>query len=817
MLEERPVLAPLVTQAAWFIIFFWHTSPFQLTPFGKKRKLSNNHGLAVPLGVVAHMLDRQTARNWFQGKSILFFWIISYFAVLIIMFFTFSITYNRSLALIEEQVSALNAHTLGGIQRDIDNKLSEKDAVFRGIVFNGTFASLLDAESTGTDTQYMVYRLWNELKTTMSPAGFGGTCYISFPHLGTVMSYDNSVYYGNLYESVMSGYGLPYETYMGLMTGEYTNDYTLLPAQSGGGRSILCYAHTVQFDRAKGHSANILFFFFADEIVAGLRTQSEFTDASSLMIAGAQGDSLIFFSDLQVDPDILADLPSDGRMTVVGAGASRLCISMLASTVSPLKYCIVAPYEAIFERVAFIRRFGFLGITLGMLLSLFCIALSLAKNYSPIRRLIGSLRQLPDGEDYRNEIDIIRNAIEHLQLQNHEQTDIIGEQTRLLDENALRGRLLGQPGARLSAGALVLDEGYRLALIACEAASGLEGDTSEIQQLGDMILAQLLAEALGGQGFLSVVHVENMMAVIVPLPSGEDTLPQALLQIGIILQQRYDTAAFIALSGIRHDFANIAYVYARLKDHIAYNQSTGDTSILILPDTQEAFSSRYTYPEQMERRLQNLVQLGEGEQSAALVRELFTYNMTTNKITFEAARGLSFAVLGTMVRALAGENPVEAETLLQEMNPYAKLSACTDAASLQRRIEKTLAAFCAVTAQSRKIGGREGGELVERVNRFIAENIANPGLNLTMIADHFGLTAPYLSTLYSNATGIRLLDSINLSRIVEVKRLLADGLLPIDRVAERAGFSGAKTLTRVFKKYEGITPGEFREMHRNKA
>lgn len=760
------------------------------------------------------MLTHFTKRKISSSRSVLYFWIFSYFVVLLIMFVTVTITYQRSLVMLEAQVSDMNENALVSIQRDIDNKLKEREAVFRGIVFSESFSTLLNAQTPEPQTQYAVYQLWNNLKTIMSPYNSLFSCYISLPHIRTVISYDSSVYYENLYEGIIIDYGISFEQYMALMLNTYSNKYILLDSSHNNGQPIICFAHTVQFDKTNGYSANILFFFFADEIVADISAPSGLTKKDSLMIVSESGDRLILGQAIDISDADIMEIPSDGRMRIVDTEADKLCVSMRPSAVSSLRYFIVAPYRAIFEQVASIKRFSFIGISLGIVLSIACIYFSLRKNYRPIKSMMGSIHYLPGNSDYRNEMEMIQHAIEELQQQNYEQTGLIDEQVRLLDDNALRERLLGQQGARLSEAALVLTTRYHLALIACEAISGLESDAVGLQPFSKIIITQLLTEPMQECEYLSVFHIENMLAIAMSQSAHDmKNVYSTFRKIAIILQQYYDTTAFIALSGLRNDFENIAYVYALLKDHIMYNQNIGDTSIFQLQNSQDEFSRYYNYPTQVEHRLLNRIQLGDDTHALAVLNEVFDYNMHHNRISFEAVRGLAFAVLGTMISAVSASKQEDVDALIRDTDPYGRLAACTDAIALRHKIVDICLMFCEFTAQTWKLQEMDGGgDLAMKINRFIAESIADQGLNLTMIADHFGLSAPYLSTLYSSAAGIRLVDFINTARIEEVKRLLAASGLSVEKIAVRTGYSGAKTMTRVFKKYEGITPGQYREI-----
>jgi len=59
--------------------------------------------------------------------------------------------------------------------------------------------------------------------------------------------------------------------------------------------------------------------------------------------------------------------------------------------------------------------------------------------------------------------------------------------------------------------------------------------------------------------------------------------------------------------------------------------------------------------------------------------------------------------------------------------------------------------------------------------------------------------------------GYSLTDYIHRQRLNHCKRLLAENK-SVREVAEAVGYLDSKTLIRIFKKYEGITPGQFRNI-----
>ncbi|MNP84600.1 HTH-type transcriptional activator RhaR [compost metagenome] len=68
-----------------------------------------------------------------------------------------------------------------------------------------------------------------------------------------------------------------------------------------------------------------------------------------------------------------------------------------------------------------------------------------------------------------------------------------------------------------------------------------------------------------------------------------------------------------------------------------------------------------------------------------------------------------------------------------------------------------------------------------------------------------------MSKLFKEQTGETLPDYINKVRLEQAKVLLRDDKLSISDAAVRVGYLNSNALIRSFKKYEGVTPGKYKE------
>ncbi len=117
----------------------------------------------------------------------------------------------------------------------------------------------------------------------------------------------------------------------------------------------------------------------------------------------------------------------------------------------------------------------------------------------------------------------------------------------------------------------------------------------------------------------------------------------------------------------------------------------------------------------------------------------------------------------------------------------------------------------AVTAE-----GEENSEansfIVKNALEYIREN-SREKLRLADVADQVYVSQWHLSKLLNKHTGKTFSDILNGARMDRSKALLQDPSLRICDVAELVGFQDLAHFSRVFKKMEGMSAGEYRNTH----
>lgn len=97
-------------------------------------------------------------------------------------------------------------------------------------------------------------------------------------------------------------------------------------------------------------------------------------------------------------------------------------------------------------------------------------------------------------------------------------------------------------------------------------------------------------------------------------------------------------------------------------------------------------------------------------------------------------------------------------------------------------------------------------DVVNYVRRHLSEPVS-----VERMAEEFFLSRPYLSAKFKQETGQTLTDYILSEKTEEAKRLLRYSDKPLSAISAYLGFSSHGHFSRVFRKYTGLTPREYRE------
>ncbi|TKH39695.1 DNA-binding response regulator [Paenibacillus polymyxa] len=101
---------------------------------------------------------------------------------------------------------------------------------------------------------------------------------------------------------------------------------------------------------------------------------------------------------------------------------------------------------------------------------------------------------------------------------------------------------------------------------------------------------------------------------------------------------------------------------------------------------------------------------------------------------------------------------------------------------------------------------------IRDIARYLDANY-DEDISLQDIASRFYLSREYISRKFKQEYGVNLSDYLCQIRMGKAKLLLLNDKLRLHHIAGMVGYQDEKYFGKVFKKLEGVTPGEFRRRH----
>ncbi len=212
------------------------------------------------------------------------------------------------------------------------------------------------------------------------------------------------------------------------------------------------------------------------------------------------------------------------------------------------------------------------------------------------------------------------------------------------------------------------------------------------------------------------------------------------------------------------------------------------------------------YPVDIERDLINHVKRGDKAGAKALLNNILGYIFFqyAGNLEIMIARGLELLVIISRASIEGGADPKKVFELTNfYMGEIPKVHSINQLSFL---IIKVLDQF---TDSVFPVESQENALVIKKAINYINEHF-NENITLGAVADEVFLSHAYFSRLFKSETGMTFSEYVNYVRIEESKKYLTDLEYNISEVATAVGFSDQSYYTKVFKKREGISPGQYR-------
>lgn len=208
---------------------------------------------------------------------------------------------------------------------------------------------------------------------------------------------------------------------------------------------------------------------------------------------------------------------------------------------------------------------------------------------------------------------------------------------------------------------------------------------------------------------------------------------------------------------------------------------------------------------QYENNFTTLMDNGEYDKAKNVIKNLFNLVLNQEHMNINIVKCRMFGIINILMNTVEKLNlPAD---LISFDELYAKLVGFYSIEELSGEILRTLEVI--KVYMNKDSFGK--GSIIDQVVKFIETHYNDPNLSVSQLADDFHMDMSILSRKFKKEQQINLSDYIHLKRLDAGKRMIVESKETIKSIAIQCGYLNSDVFIRVFKRYEGMTPGKFRQ------
>lgn len=475
---------------------------------------------------------------------------------------------------------------------------------------------------------------------------------------------------------------------------------------------------------------------------------------------------------------------------------------------SGITYVSALPVNAVSSQMRTVT-YSMFAVLFAMVIALLWLIWFLAKrNSTPIKEILQSFDSDTDKQEKNNfsevnELDLISKNISQLietnKLNRTELEQNLPFLVSAFTQNLLYGNILSNENITDQATKLGITLGKEYtAIIISIPSTNTDLDTiSAIKVLIKKSLSQSVT-------LLNTDLSELDTGIIMISDDSGDSITNAEKIINEIGEEIFSNLAIrirVAIGSPCDEPNDIFHSYYTAKDNLIHGIQTIHQNVEWYVES-KTNSQGYFYPMDIEHRIVTAIlnkRLDLAIDSVSLLRK---ENIDSRLLNIDQTLQLFRNVKGTIYKCLneitlPPNKQQEFESKLQELDSIYDL-------------ESGFTRFTELLEQIDNFSKNDNSDAISSdVFQYMTNNYANPLLDRTMFANHFGITPEYASSFFKNNTGYSFSEYLEKIRIGEACKLLSEKNLTINEISEAVGYNSALSFRRAFKRLLGISPSEY--------
>lgn len=214
-----------------------------------------------------------------------------------------------------------------------------------------------------------------------------------------------------------------------------------------------------------------------------------------------------------------------------------------------------------------------------------------------------------------------------------------------------------------------------------------------------------------------------------------------------------------------------------------------------------------TYSLEKERELVSIIKLDDQDGAKKVFRELLADIFIVGAANLPSIKARVLELLVVVSRACADAGAEFSHILEINSDSFLEISSMHTMEEIDLGAVLALEKYMKAVQRNNKV---KNHQIINKIKGFIRSHY-DRGLTLEEIAESVYLSPYYISRIFKEEQGITVMDYLTKVRIEEAKKLLRNPKYNIDEISGKLGYSDPSYFSKVFRRYEGMSPSQFRQ------
>ena len=753
-------------------------------------------------------------RRMISRKSKTYHWILLSYLIVILVTLLFNLGFSiLSRQMLEDEILSSHERSLSRLQSLMDTNLREMETHVGKIAKNNNIQSLAVQQwaPKGPSYYYQQVQIYHDLADGDPAGSITGSVYVWFLQDGFFLTgkgrYDEDEFFHSLQERNVS---LSPEEWRDCNENVMVREYKVLPVSVG--QPCIAYMCNVITSAGWAKQAIVGAILNQDILIDDL-SNAAWVEGGGICILDENRTCILSSSaDLQEWAVAYSQSSDQADGGILAYGGKEYYALEARSQVNGWRYLSAIPSKALMHPRDLMVQRSLVFLVIALVISVLLCVLTARLQYAPLRRMVNTLGGgTIQGSEYR----FIEKAISNILDENSSLQRALNEKEDYLRNSGLIQLVMEQSLEKAEIEQLISECGIQFREdhyhVLC---ASIHHRQREQWEEGRILLHELI-EAVPSLQNLNHYNfmLQGALVIIVNCPAGmklREKLVDECRMISSALNKSHRANVCIGISAEGQGMTALPKLYRQAKKAETKLREMRGDGVAVYDSSTEMANALEMRTENEEARIRNLLTAGEYAQASEELYGLISLLLEPDPTGLSQSQYRTFKVLDVVNRIFYDLIPSYGREMAKTMQGVSEEIKGADAGEEIRIIQNMVDQLIEASKKSGHLTAER--EVAERVVQIIKRSYSSPDLSVQSLAEQAGVSQATLTRSFKKCFNCGALEYIHQYRVAMAKQLMEKEKYGIQEIALRTGFYNNSTFIRVFKKYEGVTPGEFRRI-----